>query len=128
YELYVHQDIAAALSAGAMPTDVLAGFAQFRETLSATGAAKRLQSAIRSRATDAFDTHPALAERTAFLERIAAPAPSRRGDAASAATLLATDVSAWLCDATFGLFERPVTLSGPAPCERMAWQEIGARV
>jgi len=129
YELYVRNEVAFAIDGGALPEDVLEGFAKYRERMLASEEGKLLLAKVRTRETDRFDTHPSLAERTGVLTSLDRKVPRRPGDEASAMSLVdEADVQSWLAGATLALFERPVTLSGPPPLERMPWAEIPARI
>lgn len=123
YSAYLAGEVALAIDQGVMPSDVLAGFARFRDGFAARGALAELASAVRDEDTDPFDTHPALKERVAALR--AAPESARRESLldASARTLLdgPFDLDGWLVDATLTSFEQR---DRQKPIQRMPWSEI----
>ncbi len=96
YEACLQGEVSFAMKRGAMPTDLVAGF----ERLLASDAGRRLVDSIRTRATDPYDTHPALADRLAALE----PQSVHQGasDERPASSLFADPVAfeTWLWEAT----------------------------
>jgi Zn-dependent protease with chaperone function len=127
YRLYLDVSVGEALDAGAMPSDLLEGFDAFRAGFGKTDFAKELERAVRSEATDPYDTHPALQERVAIVSDLARKVAEKSEDGAAATSLLELDVAAWLCEATLALYERPVTLEGVARLEKMPWREVPER-
>lgn len=119
YHAYLASEVALVIDAGAMPTDLLAGFERFRARIAERGELAKLTDAVQKAETDPFDTHPALAERVAALRA----APDGRAGVldANARTMLdgSFELDAWLVDATLTSFER-----SQARVEKMPWKEI----
>lgn len=59
YRLYLDQEVANVLDAGAIPTDLLDGYRRFRERLELHGKVEELTRLVQEEKTDSFDTHPA---------------------------------------------------------------------
>jgi Zn-dependent protease with chaperone function len=101
YGRYLQSDVGFAVTRGAMPMDLSPGFARLRERLLATDAGRSFVAAVRMRATDPYDTHPALADRLRALEPRAG-ASETRPDERPAVALFADPAAldAWLHEAT----------------------------
>ena len=126
YEIYVGVEVAHALKAGAMPTDLEEGFREFSERFVATDAGHALIGSARTQTTRKYDSHPALVERFAAIDAL--PDSASSGDTRNARELLAmedTELRSWLVDATQKLFP---TTPGYFPSRRMSWAEIWSEV
>lgn len=100
YRKYLTEDVAYAVSRGAMPTDLSPGFARMQANVLATDAGRAFGGLVRARETSAYDSHPALADRVRALEGI--PDVEGPRDDRPATTLFADPASldAWLVEAT----------------------------
>jgi Zn-dependent protease with chaperone function len=104
WDEYLRCDVARAVDAGGLPSDLTGGFATFTTRLRERGATEPLERALRERPTDWFDAHPALGVRTSALLEGAAPlaasAPGEHGehDDRPASALVSLDVDAFLVD------------------------------
>jgi Zn-dependent protease with chaperone function len=121
YDAYLANELAPAIEAGAMPTDIASGFDRFTHNLRLHGKVDQLTRAVKEEKTDPFDTHPALADRVAAL-RVLPPGPEHLVNA-SARTLLDGDfaLDAWIVDATFDHFSGKLP---PSPVPRMTWRDF----
>ena len=63
YAIYLQHEVGFAMTRGAFPTDLAAGFARLRDVLLEKEGGRRFVERVRTEKTDAFDTHPALADR-----------------------------------------------------------------
>ncbi len=104
YEIYLRGDVAFALQHGAMPGDLLEGFATFRERALPPEVEAEIRAASRSEAPDPFDTHPPIADRLRALGAMKGAAPP--GDARPALSLLGdgTQVKTWLAESSIQMF------------------------
>jgi Zn-dependent protease with chaperone function len=125
YEAYLSNELAPALEAGAMPTDIFSGFDRFTHTLRLHGKLDDLTRKVKQERTDPFDTHPALTDRVAALRAL--PPGREHLVHPSARTLLdgAFELDTWIVDATLDLFSENLP---PEPVRRMTWREIEANV
>ena len=118
YDLYLLGDVACAMSAGVMPTDLLAGYRAFRTVFDALPIGVQVAERRRAAKTDPFDSHPANADRAAHL-RALGEGPIE-DDARPATSLLADahKVHAWLTDATMASLKPKKVL------QRATWAEV----
>jgi len=100
YRQYLTDDVAYAVSRGAMPTDLSAGFERMRANVLATQGGRDFVDHVRARETHAYDSHPALADRVRALEGV--PDVEGPRDERPATTLFADPAAldAWLVEAT----------------------------
>lgn len=94
FEMYMKTSVAFAVDHGALPSDLLPGFAWSMQRYTERGTTAGLMTAILDTAPDPHDTHPPLRER---LERLGGPIVPA-APAASALDLLAFDHARWLAD------------------------------
>jgi Zn-dependent protease with chaperone function len=122
YQTYLGSDVAFALQHGAMPGDLLEGFAAFRERALPREVEAAIRDARRSEAPDPFDTHPPIVERLRALGAMKGATPS--GDARHALSLLgeSVQVQTWLAESSIQMF----TLGNPVRI--MPWGVIPERV
>src|SRR5581483_7050636 len=112
---------------GAVPTDLVDGFATLRAKVEGTPEGRTMLERLRAEATDPFDTHPSLADRLAASAASPHETPARADDGDVATSLLEMDWQRWLHASTSALFER-TSLDGPlAPLVPMPWSEVPAR-
>ncbi|HEX8790888.1 MAG TPA: hypothetical protein VF765_08035 [Polyangiaceae bacterium] len=130
YREYLTSDVAYAVSRGAMPTDLSAGFEQMRHNVLATEAGRHFVQSVRTRETQVYDSHPALADRVRALEGI--PDVEGRRDERPATTLFADPgaLDTWLVEATRDrLIAAAVADVRQVPVVRaMRWARIPAEV
>lgn len=119
YDAY-GQDMHGAMSFGALPTDVIAGFQAFVHRFDERGIRKMVDDAVRAEKTDPYDTHPATPLRIAALARM--PAPLRVEDARLAASLFAIDLDAFLAQAF--LDAGSAHLDRDLVVQRMPWAAV----
>ena len=122
YDLYVASDVGFAVAAGAMPTDLLGGYREFRAALDLLPLGARIAEARRTEKTDPFDSHPATPIR---LDRLRAlPEGPIEDDARLASTFLVDPARAhdWLTEVTMNALEPRQTLL------RTTWAEIPSKV
>ncbi len=126
YSAYLDGEVALALENGVMPVDLLDGFARFRARFVERGLEAQLTKAIGEQKTDAFDTHPSLSDRIAFLR--SQPEGPARGPDAPARDLLSPelDLDAWLLEATWARVD--LTRLARPRIHRLRWDEFIGRV
>lgn len=93
YDFFWENEVAPLVAKGVAPRDFLSGFARARERYRDRGLERELSDAVQSRRTRAFDTHPALSERLAYVAREDAP-DTVEGGGEPAHRLLGDDVEA----------------------------------
>ena len=122
YDLYLRGDVGFAVTAGAMPTDLLPGYRAFLASFQASPLAVLLAEKQRAAKTSAFDSHPAHTVRVEKLRAL--PEAPAADDMRPATALLAEPGTwqSWLLDATVSAFgtERSLT--------RLPWAEIPSSV
>ena len=68
YLEYLRSDVGFAVTRGAMPSDLAAGYERLRAHIETTEAGRRFIEAVRTQKTDTFDSHPSLLNRLRTLE------------------------------------------------------------
>jgi Zn-dependent protease with chaperone function len=130
YSHYVESDVAFAFTKGALPTDLWAGFLDFRAQVLGTDDGRRFLETLQTQKTNRYDTHPALGDR---LRAFASTAyPGLPGPDAPARTLFAggLDLEPWTCQATCERLRAAVKVSDQTATaiQPMQWSEVGERV
>jgi Zn-dependent protease with chaperone function len=130
YGKYLHTEVGFAVSRGAMPTDLWAGFDRLRERVLANDSGRALLEAARQRATDRYDTHPSLADRLRALD--AHPDVALEPDDRPAVALFADPdaLDAWLVEATRDRIVAAAGTSGRVlpPVRSLPWSSIPGEV
>lgn len=121
YAFYLRQEIAFTLAAGAMPSDVLAGFDVFSKRCLERGITAEIQEASRKEETDRYDTHPALKDRIAAFHRSTSAAV--RIDPRPGASLVGIALEPWLADTILHAASSMPILRGRV-VERLAWLDV----
>lgn len=126
YMKYVQAEVGFAVMRGAMPTDLWAGFERLRERVLSRDDGRALVQEERTRETDPYDTHPALADRLRALEGYAQVEAAR--DEREAIALFADPgaIDAWLVEATRERVLAAVAASGlpPQVVRSLSWSQI----
>jgi Zn-dependent protease with chaperone function len=129
YNEYLRCDVARAVDAGALPADLVEGFARFTTRMRELGASERIERAVRERETDPLDAHPALSVRTAKLLAGAsargAIAGADTGDERTASSVVQLDIHAFLLDC-LSRAAAPA-LRGNRSLTRVAWDAIPSK-
>lgn len=97
---YLNDDVREAIRLGAMPTDLVAGFARRCEQALSGEDGRAYTDAVRTRVTDSYDTHPALGERLRALGPLPNAGVEQRGAPASTLFGDARALDAWIVRAT----------------------------
>jgi Zn-dependent protease with chaperone function len=130
YQMYLHEEVAVAVKHGAMPIDVAEGFQRLRARVLAGEAGRAFANAVRTQATDRYDTHPALIDRLSALEK--QPPTEGERDLRSALSLVAELVA---FDAAFVAATREHVIqiliakgSQVTELRELTWQQIPQEV
>lgn len=91
YDLYLETEARRAILAGALPTDLIEGFATFSRRMRERGAVAPIEEAASRAVTAPYDSHPSDAERIAALRD--APASTRAPDTRIASSLVELELS-----------------------------------
>lgn len=137
YEEYLRLDVTAAVAAGGLPLDLIAGFAAFSARVRELGISEKIERAVREKKTDPFDAHPSVAERTTKLLANAEAtadadtnadtgAGANADDARPASSLVAIDVDAFLVESL--LREAAPALRSNRVLTRLTWAEMAEGV
>lgn len=121
YAFYLQQEIAFTLAAGAMPSDVLAGFEVFSKRCLERGITAEIQEASRKEETDRYDTHPALRDRIAAFHRSTSAAVQI--DPRPGTSLVGIALEPWLADTILDAASSMPILRGRV-VERLVWSDV----
>jgi Zn-dependent protease with chaperone function len=126
-QIYRGVEVRAALDAGAMPSDPLAGFDAYAWRSGETGLVSELDASHRAEKTEAFDTHPALPDRLAALAKVApaCPPPAHAPDTRRASALVRIDLESWVTGCW--LDEAASWLPRESVVARLPWADVPSR-